>query len=386
LIAVFAVLVLGGTAVALAASGVLESGTPVQSATRLPTAPGAGNGVLKVSTATLLPVRAADPGGGIPWGMRLTKTTRGLGCLEVGREQNGQLGVVGQDSAFHDDGLFHPLSAALSVTSPVCAALDREHQLVLNVTVGNVPASGLNASDLNVAGGCLPPNTREPGGIYCPQRDERTLYYGLLGPQATRLTYNVNGTAHTVTPEGPYGAYLIVTRSPPETPGHIDNAISDSLHPGPPITSVTYRNGLRCNYAQLGVVSPQCRVPPGYVAAQAPRYTHAQLATPIRASVRRAPHGWHVVLSFIARVPVTNALSSYTATLPIHNGYYGLPITQRNVAAGTRIHFVSFLQLPLPAGIYHGTLDYTTATTPGQSSDSGQGAHILIGHFTIRVP
>jgi hypothetical protein len=318
--------------------------------------------------------------------MRIAKTTRGLGCLEVAREQHGQLGVVGQDNAFHNDGLFHPLSAALSSTGPACASLDRRHQLILNVTVGNVPASGLNASDLNVAGGCLPPNVHQPGGTFCPKRDERTLYYGLLGPQATRLTYNVNGTPYTLTPKGPDGAYLIVTRSPPETLGHINNGISASLNPAPPIVSVTYRNGLRCNYAQLGVVSRQCRVPPGYAPAQAPHYTHAQLATPIHAAVRRAIHGWRVVLSFIARAPVPDALSSYTATLPIRNGHDILPITQRDIAAGTHIHFVSIVPLALPAGTYHGILDYTTATTSGQIPESGQGSRVLVGRFTIRVP
>ena len=145
-----------------------------------------------------------------------------------------------------------------------------------------------------------------------------------------RLTYAINGTPHTVTPQGPDGAYLIVVRSPPETPGNIDNSISGSLNPGPPITSVSYRNGLRCNYATLGVLSPRCRVPPGYAPARTPHYTTAQLATPIHASVRRATQGWHLVLSFIARAPVTNALSSYTATLPVRGGgLYGFPITQR---------------------------------------------------------
>ena len=69
------VLILGCTAVALAASGVLGSGSPVHSATRLPTVPSAGNGVVKGSTARLLGVRTPDPAGGLPWGMRVTTTT-----------------------------------------------------------------------------------------------------------------------------------------------------------------------------------------------------------------------------------------------------------------------------------------------------------------------
>ena len=91
-------------------------------------------------------MRTPDPAGGLPWGMRVTTTTRGLGCLEAAREQNHQLGVVGQDNAFHDDGLFHPLSAALSATSPVCSPLDRQQRLILSV---------------RLSGTCLPPGSTQ---------------------------------------------------------------------------------------------------------------------------------------------------------------------------------------------------------------------------------
>jgi hypothetical protein len=388
-LALFAVVVVGGATGALAAAGVLRFGSPVHAAYGgLPKAPAAGNGVVKGSSVRLLGVRAADPGGGLPWGMRLVITTRGLGCLEVAREQDGRLGVVGQDNSFSDDGLFHPLPAALGATSPACAPLDREGQLMLNVDVGHVAASGLTASGLDVSGGCLPPDTHEPGGVFCPRRDERNLYYGLLGPQATSLTYTVDGTSHTLTPHGPDGAYLVVVRSPPDVPGSINNAISASLRPSQPITTVTYRSGLRCNFATPTARLPRaCEYPPGYAAAPTPQYTDAELATPVHATVRRGVgNGWKLVLSFIARAPVTNALSSYVATLPVPTGYYGFPVTQRNIAGGTHVTFVSRLSLPLRAGVYHGTVDFTTATTPGQDPFSGQGHKILVGRFTVRVP
>ena len=66
----------------------------------------------------MLSVRAQDPNGRLAWGVRLAATTRGLGCLEVGRVQDSNVGVVGQDHAFSDDGKFHPLPVALSARSP----------------------------------------------------------------------------------------------------------------------------------------------------------------------------------------------------------------------------------------------------------------------------
>jgi hypothetical protein len=105
--------------------------------------------------------------------------------------------------------------------------------------------------------------------VLCPLRDERNLYFGLLGPEATSLTYSaVNGTLHTITPVGPDGAYLIVQRAAKPTPGHINNALSGSLYPSPPITEVTYRNGLHCNFANPRKLPPRaCQFPPGYVTA-----------------------------------------------------------------------------------------------------------------------
>src|ERR1039458_4519914 len=212
--------VLAGATGALAAAGLIHFGKPVGSATGKPPAASAGNGAVKPASVRLLAVHAQDPGGGLWWGMRFTTTTRALGCLEVGREQDGTIGVIGQDNAFHNDGAFHPLPAFLSPTSPDCAPLDRQGRLILNESVGDVPASGLNASGLDVSGSCLPPNAHKPGGAFCPVRDERNLYYGLLGPQATRITYTAaDGASHTLTPVGPDGASARpVAPLPNETP------------------------------------------------------------------------------------------------------------------------------------------------------------------------
>ena len=42
--------------------------------------------------------------------MRLVHTTRGEICVQIGRVDGDQLGQLGIDGAFHDDGRFHPLT------------------------------------------------------------------------------------------------------------------------------------------------------------------------------------------------------------------------------------------------------------------------------------
>jgi hypothetical protein len=100
-------LVLATSAITLAATGVILTGSPVGTA-HAPIAT-AGEGIPVAGGARLLPMRAADPAGGLPWGMRIVHTTRGLICVQIGRVYDGQLGQLGVDGAFHDDGRFHPL-------------------------------------------------------------------------------------------------------------------------------------------------------------------------------------------------------------------------------------------------------------------------------------
>jgi hypothetical protein len=382
------VVVVGGATVALAATGVLNVGKPVRDASA-PPAPSAGNGSVRAKSSRMLSVRAQDPGGGLAWGMRLAATTRGLGCLEVGRVQDGNVGVVGQDRAFSDDGKFHPLPVALSAASPACAPLDRRGRLFLNVNVGDVPASGVNASGLDVSGSCLPPNAHEPGGAFCPGRDERNLYYGLLGPRATTLTYTgENGAQRTIKLHSPDGAYLIVTRAV-EAPGSINNAISASLDPSAPITTVTYSNGLRCNFAEpLPTVHNECRLPLGYVPRPTPHYTHAQLASPVRAVARPAGRGrWKLTVSFIAHESITNALNEYVIQLQGPHGWYGFS-SAKNISAGTRITQPIPAPLPLAPGTYHGTVMFATNTTPGAPSAPlaiNHGTDATVGRFTIHI-
>ena len=75
------------------------------------------------SPGRLLPLRAADPGGGAPWGMRIVRTSDGLLCAQVGRVSHGALGQLGLDGAYGDDGRFHPVAqgefAQVTITGSV---------------------------------------------------------------------------------------------------------------------------------------------------------------------------------------------------------------------------------------------------------------------------
>ena len=127
-------LVLATAAITLAATGVILTGSPVATV-RAPIAT-AGEGIPVAGGARLLPLRTPDPAGGLPWGMRIIHTTRGLICVQIGRVYDNQLGQLGVDGAFHDDGRFHPL--------PTDALPD---------TLGNV-------------GGWMSGNCSSPGDIY----------------------------------------------------------------------------------------------------------------------------------------------------------------------------------------------------------------------------
>src|SRR5579872_4709844 len=68
-----------------------------------------GAGGLLAGTVRMLPIAAPDPAGGPDWGMRVLSTSRGEGCLQLGRIVDGKLGALGQDDAFANDGRFHEL-------------------------------------------------------------------------------------------------------------------------------------------------------------------------------------------------------------------------------------------------------------------------------------
>lgn len=207
--AVAAVLVLGGGAVAVAATGVL-SGAPVKPEVAL--SPVAGNGVPVSGSTEHLLQSVADPAGGVPWGMRVFHTTRGQICVQVGRELDGQLGELGLDSAFGNDGRFHVLPPGYGASSGQIQCLPGGRPVI--VEDANADRSAMRL---------LPEEFREPPKNpkhreIPPTGDLRALAYGLLGPHAISVTYRTRDGLRTVPVRGPEGAFLIV-----EPAGYIKN-------------------------------------------------------------------------------------------------------------------------------------------------------------------
>jgi hypothetical protein len=269
---VAAALVLGGGAVALAATGVL-SGSPVKP--EVPLNAVAGNGLPVAGASAHLALLAADPGGGLPWGMRIEHTTRGQLCLQVGRVDGAQLGELGLDSAFGDDGRFHALPATVlppgyggSADQVECVP---DGQTVVFEDL-NADRSGVRLLPSEFSG----PPPKHPGeaptGVP-PVGDLRALAYGMLGPHAVSVTYKTPTGMRTIPVSRPDGGFLIVepagyiksedtiggSISGTAEPSSVDVGLAD--RPGLPgmIAAATFRFGGRlCSQGVGAPVTKSC--------------------------------------------------------------------------------------------------------------------------------
>ena len=407
-------LVLIGAAVALA-SGLISFGTPAAS---LPVFanPRAGLGRIAPGTVRLLPISVADPHAGLPWGMRMLSTTRGVGCLQVGRLLDGRLVALGQDGAFGNDDRAHELPRSTNVERLNCSFVDGHGRIFDSVTIKSQAASAAPGVH------CEPPGTYAPSHhaafSTCPLADERNLYYGMLGPDATSLTYSAGGRSHTVATVGGDGAYLIVT---PGTTHRYSGAagsreraglyVSDEVPVYSPITAIHYRGGATCQLvtAERWIYGPRACAPPlaepfGWVQIGVP--THAQLATPIHATLIRDAEGRRAIrIRFTSRVAISSLRGQYQlqwhepgmapeayAAGPIDEGatasYSGLIPQGRNIAAGqtlTKTLDQNRFGPRLAPGITTGSviLDYATGPLIQTEEDT---AKIPVATFKIRVP
>lgn len=171
------------TGTALAASQLF--GPPVRSGLVLTGRPGA-------APVALAAVAADDPAGGPPWGVRVYtprwadgRAGRDLTCVQIGRVLDGRLGVIGEDGAFGDDGLFHVL--------PVEPAGGCDQAAAGYTFVNYVPASGFAGS-----GSCAIPSVllhplaarirrAARNSRACPIGDLRLVVYGVANRRATRV-------------------------------------------------------------------------------------------------------------------------------------------------------------------------------------------------------
>jgi hypothetical protein len=210
-LSVAAALLLGGGAVALAATGLL-SGSPVKP--EVPLNAAAGNGLPLAGASAHLTILAPDPGGGLPWGMRIERTTRGELCMQVGRVDGAQLGVLGLDSAFGDDGRFHALPATVLPPGYGGSADQVECVLAGETVIFEDPdadRSGVRPLPSEFAG----PPPKHPGEALHPKGvppvgDLRALAYGVLGPHAVSVTYRTRAGMRTIPVSRPDGGFLIV--------------------------------------------------------------------------------------------------------------------------------------------------------------------------------
>lgn len=376
---------LGTCTVALAASGVILTGAPVrpeQSA-----GPDAGIGVSAPTGASGIVATAPDPEGGPPWGMRIVRTTRGETCLQIGRLQNAQLGVLGIDGAFANDARFHQIPAD---------ALPRDvyHHAVFDQMIGNGTTScALDGSA--VAGEHIGVDrSADPNAdvAHSPPAELRDLAYGLLGPHAVSVTYRAGRAERTVDVAPTTGAYLIVRRfSPGEQAGSGGESIGTSgdLAPSPPLSLITYSNdGRLCNRGPS--------LPPDTVSHLAkpcsfPRFPRSApepaLHLPLHA--RLTTHGRTVSglsISIIAPYAVTSAREHYALMMLSHScgartdgGRGGsLQATASDVQRGERVDW--HIATPRSSGCDRHTLDVEVIYS------RGEGLGRTIATATIHAP
>jgi hypothetical protein len=387
-----------GVAGAAFASGVIQFGAPApKSRIQLFTAPRTGYGSLKPGTVRMLPISTPDPAGGAPWGMREFSTSRGLGCIEVARLVAGKLVALGQDDAFGNDGRYHELSVSSGGAGfgDGCASLDRYNRLYINEMWGEQPASAWQSR-------CYPPDTpaggHQRGEPACPLKDERNLYFGLLGPDAASVTYVLNGKRHTLATSGPEGAYLIVTRS---TPDQLLRGVGTGgvVPVDGPITELHYRDGATCHLTRRSWIggayacTPSMQVPVGYVAPQDLSYSHQQAQTPLKVKLIRTHAGrYELGLAFKSRVALANADTGYDFIWSVPGALHenqGDYRTEWDIAAGQR---VSTTTCPLPPGLIHGTVSLYEPDEAFKDKSEVVYAYkyekrgVLVASFSVHVP
>jgi hypothetical protein len=357
-------------------------GVPVTGATSTP------------ASAQLLAISVPDPAGGLPWGMRIVRTTRRLVCMQIGRLLDGRLGVLGQDGQFHDDRLFHELP--ISVLNPAMCV--QPSQRVLD-SVG-LQAAGSLPSEKRA---CLAPGEHPTPASHppsCPVGDGRLIAFGVLGPHAVNVSYEAAGQLHTVASARGYGAYLIVLRASARQ-ASVDSlggssAPIDDFPIGAGSSEVISRLEFRFrNHLCQAGFSPQRGGPPQCTNSttrtpvfvpEIPRGLHTRVAL----ETRKMNGGYNLEVTFRAPAPVFNASTDYDIeyTLPLTRacgipGGYGQSI-ERDLARGQIVHASELVIQPSGChGVVHGKITLGRQTLAlGGSNRSAE----TIARFSFTLP
>jgi hypothetical protein len=357
-----AVLLLGGGAVALAATGLL-SGAPVKP--EVPLNPAAGNGLPVAGAGSHIALTAEDPAGGLPWGMRIERTTRGETCVQVGRIDGGQLGQLGLDSGFANDGRFHVLPA--TVLPPGYGGASGQVECVQSgqTMIFEDPKADRSAVRLLPIEFSGPPPAagKLPTPKLPPTADLRVLAYGLLGPHAVDVTYRAPTGLRTIPVTGPDGAFLVVEPAGyivsndnigGSSSGSAEARSVDVLGPlgdgrSTIITAATFRFGNRlCSQGSGGPAHPSCPMQNPAPRPLKPQHLR-NLHEPIGLTLLAQSHAecdaaylnypcYKGQLEFTAPYAVTSTASDYSVEAIARCRAGGRPETawglERNVKAG----------------------------------------------------
>jgi hypothetical protein len=343
--------------------------------------------------------------------MRVLSTTRGEGCVQIGRLVDGRLGALGRDHAFADDGRFHELPARAGAEVNGCADLDGAGRLFTNVTADARPASAWVGTGGRLAG-CVPPTAgpyekglrytpeeirhgARPAAI-CPQQDLRNIYYGLLGPDAQSITYVLGGARRTLPTVGSEGAYMFVTRASPHQLLNFANAgTADVVPVDGPVQEIHYRNGATCHLTSKSWIggayacTPALPVPMGYVPVGRVA-TRGEVATPLQVHLLRGhDRRWVILISFRAPIAVTDSRRAYVLRwVEPHSapGVYAGTGTESDLPAGRTISWhIGDLGPRLRAGVTRGTVSLLEQVGAGGLEGPGS-ATVEVGSFAVRVP
>jgi hypothetical protein len=403
----------------LLTGGIVVTGFP-------PVSPNTGVGAPLPSSSAVLGLRVPDPVGGLPWGMRIVRTTRGEACLQVGRVLDGKVGVVGAGYAFGADGHFHTLSPEDAVGLH-CVHVDAHGHVIDVQGPMTVSADGLSLTEsMTDRVHCDLPGQHD-WGVRCPASQLRLMAFGALGPDATSLHVHFRGRSFDVKPYGPDGVYLLVFKAPAGTNA---GAYFGAQAPGPPTLTVTFANGSSCPLPSMN--DPFLCKPEGIDYSTGPRITAADVASAIHASYRvdlrggespfvvtgpgsaaRVPlrhgPGPGLVIAFTARVGIRGPLSTYGVEIhrPVVPECFGEGALQNNqtsptLSPGATTSFVIRLQAACH-GRYTGRVFYLSIKPGSEAADEENlinemsarlvkpALHlpppgITVGYFTVNIP
>lgn len=176
-----------------------------------------------VDDGTLMAVRAEDPDGGPPWGIRVTRTARDAACVQIGRVVQGQLVHLGREGAFDNDGRAHVVPA----TSNLCVPTDDRGTPILRASTTTSTTAGIRRCTQRQTRAQYDRDRRVSPATdaewqtaqddMCTPGSGRLLRWGFAGPDANEVRLAGTPDAapqRTTLPDRGPGAWLFVRRLP----------------------------------------------------------------------------------------------------------------------------------------------------------------------------